>query len=86
LRLINTGGTRPRDGFEIYSVEGNADGSVTLLWASVEGARFAVESSLDLKTWLELDDNIDSEGETTNFATSAGEAEKTFYRVTQLTP
>jgi len=45
-----------------------------------------VESSLDLKSWLELDDNINSEGETTSFATSAGEAEKTFYRVKQLTP
>jgi hypothetical protein len=45
-----------------------------------------VDSSIDLKTWEELDDDIDSEGDTTSFTTPASEAEKTFYRVKQLTP
>ena len=40
---------------------------------------------VDMKSWLELDDDIGSEGDTTSFTTPADEAEKTFYRVKQLT-
>ena len=86
LRLINTGATNVQESFEIFSVERNAGGTVTLSWSSVEGARYAIDSSIDLKTWEELDDDIDSEGDTTSFTTPASEAEKTFYRVKQLTP
>jgi hypothetical protein len=86
LRLINPGGAIAQDGFAISSIERNAEGTVTLLWGSVEGGRYTVDSSIDLKTWEELDDDIDSEGDTTSFTTPASEAEKTFYRVKQLTP
>ena len=86
LRLINTGAANVQESFEIFSVERNAGGTVTLSWSSVEGARYAIDSSIDLKTWEELDDDIDSEGDTTSFTTPASEAEKTFYRVKQLTP
>lgn len=85
LRLINTGAANVQESFEIFSVERNAGGTVTLSWSSVEGARYAIDSSIDLKSWLELDDDIDSEGDTTSFTTPADEAEKTFYRVKQLT-
>ena len=84
LRLINTGAANVQEGFEIFSVERNAGGTVTLSWSSVEGARYAMDSSIDLKSWFELDDDIDSEGDTTSFTTPADEAEKTFYRVKQL--
>jgi len=86
LRLINTGAANVQESFEIFSVERNAGGTVTLSWSSVEGARYAIDSSIDLKTWEELDDDIDSEGDTTSFTTPASEAEKTFYRVKHLTP
>ena len=76
LRLINTGATNVQESFEIFSVERNAGGTVTLSWSSVEGARYAIDSSIDLKTWEELDDDIDSEGDTTSFTTPASEAEK----------
>ena len=71
LRLINTGAANVQESFEIFSVERNAGGTVTLSWSSVEGARYAIDSSIDLKSWVELDDDIGSEGDTTSFTTPA---------------
>ncbi|MFT7301364.1 MAG: hypothetical protein ACI8UZ_000196 [Akkermansiaceae bacterium] len=85
LRLINTGGAIAQDGFEIFAVERNADGTVTLSWSSVDGGRYTVDSSIDLEGWDEITDDINSQGETTSFTTPASEAEKAFYRVQQLT-
>jgi hypothetical protein len=84
LRLINTGGSNVPEDLEIFSIEHNADNTVTLSWESVEGGRYALDSSVDLEEWEEIEDDITSEGETTTFTTSPSEAVKTFYRVHQL--
>lgn len=84
LRLINTGGANVPEDLEIFSIEHNADNTVTLSWESVEGGRYALDSSVDLEEWEEIEDDINSEGETTTFTTSPSEAVKTFYRVHQL--
>jgi hypothetical protein len=84
LRLINTGGANVPEDLEIFSIEHNADNTVTLSWESVESGRYALDSSVDLEEWEEIEDDITSEGETTTFTTSPSEAVKTFYRVHQL--
>ena len=86
LRLINTGGANVPEDLEIFSIEHNADNTVTLSWESVESGRYALDSSIDLEEWEEIEDDITSEGETTTFTTSPSEAVKTFYRVHQLSP
>ena len=56
--------------FEIMEATRNADGTTfTLTWSSRPGRTYGVQFSenLDPATWEELDDSIDSGGETTSF-------------------
>jgi hypothetical protein len=58
---------------------------VTLTWTSRGGEVFSVETSFDLGTWLELDDGIPGEIDTTSFTETgipAGTSRR-YYRVTK---
>jgi hypothetical protein len=65
---------------------GPGDGQVTITFDSVSDATYTVERSTDLFLWIELTDNLKSDGETTTFSDlslPAGTA-KAFYRVRRL--
>jgi hypothetical protein len=60
-------------------------GSATLEWASRAGQTYAVDVSEDLEVWEELDDGVDSEGESTSYTDEGLEgAVRRFYRVREL--
>ena len=50
-------------------------------WTSGIGESYVVERSVDLVDWLELDDGILSEGETTSFSDEDPPASAAYYRV-----
>jgi hypothetical protein len=65
---------------------GPGDGQVTITFDSVSNATYIVERSTDLIIWDELNDFVNSDGETTTFtdlSLPAGTA-KVFYRVRSL--
>ena len=52
--------------FEITNVDYNAETSeVTLSWNSRSGRTYGIESTEDFELWLELDDGIEGQGDTT---------------------
>lgn len=72
--------------FAINSITHDAaSGSTTVEWNSRPNKTYAIDSSNDLQTWSELDDGIDSEGETTSYSEDlpVGTARK-YYRVREL--
>ena len=72
-------------GVRVTRVEHEAErGEVSLTWTSRPGSTYAIESSGDLQTWTELDDGVDSAGETTSFTdTPAADAPFLYYRVVE---
>ena len=60
-------------------------GEVTLTWSSRNGRTYAVDRSTDLIIWNELDDGVQSEGDSTSFTDEppAG-APEVIYRVREL--
>ena len=73
--------------FQISSLDLNEAGTeVTLAWNSGPNRLYAVDASLDLQDWLEVDDGVESEGEVTTFTDDAVEAgtKALYYRVRDL--
>ena len=60
----------------------SATNEVTLKWVSSAGASYSVDSSTDLKEWLEVQDGIPSQGVETTF-TESDETAENYYRVRQ---
>ena len=75
----------PTTEFEITAIE-KSNGELTLTWNSAPGRVYAVEATTDLAdpVWLEIDDGVESEGDSTQFtdddAARVGGAEA-YYRV-----
>ena len=61
--------------------------SVTLAWNSLPRRNYAVFVSTDLEEWVELDDNVQSQGDETSFTEEAIPSEERyrFYRVEDIT-
>ena len=61
--------------------------SVTLAWNSLPRRNYAVFVSTDLEEWVELDDNVQSQGDETSFTEEAipSEERSRFYRVEDIT-
>lgn len=59
-----------------------ADGAATFTWKSSPNATYTIEQATEIPEWLELDDGIESDGETTSFTDSppAGTTQR-YYRV-----
>ncbi|MGK0187205.1 MAG: hypothetical protein ACI9R3_002991 [Verrucomicrobiales bacterium] len=73
--------------FQISSLDLNDAGTVvTLTWNSNPNRLYAVEVSLDLEEWLEVDDGVESEGEETTFTDAAIEpgTNVLYYRIKDL--
>ena len=49
-------------------IHNKAAGTATIRWASRAGGIYAVETSSNLRDWIELDDRVESEGEETSFS------------------
>jgi hypothetical protein len=81
--LVITGSAGPGAGLTITSITRNsADKSVTIIWNSFPGRIYSVETSSDLESWIELDDEVDSQGETTEYTEqNVISGEQRFYRV-----
>jgi hypothetical protein len=61
-------------------------GKTVITWNSRANRNYAVDSSDDLSTWVELNDSIASEGEATSFADNflpIGTSHK-YYRVREI--
>ena len=67
--------------------EENESKSVTLTWNSLPRRNYAVFVSSDLEEWVELDDNVQSQGDETTFTEEAipSEERSRFYRVEDIT-
>lgn len=67
----------------IDKTEGADSDSVTLIWQSRPGRIYSVFVSEDLRTWTELNDSVESEGEQTSFTEEAISREEIsrYYRV-----
>ena len=61
-------GADPPSPLVITSISRDAlSGKLTCTWSSNPGMVYLVESSTDLETWLEVDDAVDSGGNSTSF-------------------
>ena len=71
--------------FQIVGLRRDAEsGAATITWNSRAGATYIVEFSPDLQRWLELDDGVQSGGETTSFTdgdNAAANPLEGYYRV-----
>ena len=71
--------------FKITSVDLNQEsGLVTIVWNSIPGAVYAVDTSSDLLEWRELDDSVTADDTTKSFSTASSLPEgetKIFFRV-----
>jgi hypothetical protein len=67
--------------------EENESKSVTLTWNSLPRRNYAVFVSTDMEEWVELDDNVQSEGDETTFTeeTIPSEERFRFYKVEDIT-
>jgi hypothetical protein len=66
-------------GFVITEIIRNpTTNEVTLKWVSSPGATYSVESSTDLKEWLELQDGVESQGTETTYTEPDASAENYF--------
>ena len=73
-------------GFQINDIVIEANGDVTLSWASRSGRSYTIEAAPDLQTWVELTDGHPSQGDVTEFTEDAGDREGAtvrYYRVTE---
>jgi hypothetical protein len=62
-----------------------ATGKTTITWNSRTNRNYAVDSSDDLSVWEELDDGVESEGESTSFNDFLPvETPRKFYRVREV--
>ena len=55
----------------------DAAGDVTIVWNSRPNRDYAVDVTTDFEIWNELDDGVESEGETTSYTDSPGAAAAT---------
>ena len=54
--------------FNIVSIARSAEGNITLEWSSSPGIDYAIQGSTgDFTTWFEVEDTIQSEGDTTSY-------------------
>lgn len=51
----------------VVGIERTEEGAFELVWQSVPGAVYGVETSTDLEDWVEVSDSVDSGGEETRF-------------------
>ena len=67
--------------------EENESKSVTLTWNSLPRRNYAVFASTDMREWVELDDNVQSEGDETTFTEESipSEEKYRFYKVEDIT-
>lgn len=82
----NIGSGAPASALAITGIDVDSTaGSATIEWASKTGRTYAVDVSEDLVVWEELDDGVDSEGETTSYTETELEGTaRRFYRVREL--
>jgi hypothetical protein len=81
IQIVGKGPISP---FTISSISLEAD-KVTLTWGSSNDRVYAVESSLDLESWLEVDDGIDSEGAETSWTGTVGAGTPViYYRIQEI--
>lgn len=70
--------------FEFTAIEYDATNrNVSLTWSSSPGRSYIVDKSTDFETWLEINDNVQSQGDLTTFVDDEIAAEDTirYYRV-----
>ena len=80
-------GTLPGFRFEILNIEtAFEENSVTITWSSRPGESYLIEASADLSEWTELDDGVESDGDTTSFTENPIPANSAvrYYRVHRL--
>ncbi|MFT4550559.1 MAG: hypothetical protein ACI9UA_000611 [Pseudoalteromonas tetraodonis] len=72
--------------FAITSITYDSDtGATTVEWNSRPNKMYAIDSSTDMTNWGELDDGINSEGETTSFSENlAPSTSRIYYQVREL--
>ena len=58
----------------------SVNGETTLTWSSVPNRTYAIDESIDLNTWDELDDSLESGGMSTSFTIDTLPG-KSFFRV-----
>jgi hypothetical protein len=58
--------------FGITSVDRQENGNVSLTWNSRPNTAYILEASLDLATWVEIDDGVQSQGEKTIYVFPSG--------------
>jgi hypothetical protein len=58
--------------FGITSVDRQENGDILLTWNSRPSTAYVLEASLDLATWVEIDDGVQSQGEETTYVFSSG--------------
>jgi hypothetical protein len=58
--------------FGITSVDRRENGDVSLAWNSRPNTAYILEASLDLATWVEIDDGVQSQGDETTYVFPSG--------------
>jgi hypothetical protein len=58
--------------FGITSVDRKENGNISLTWNSRPSTAYVLEASLDLATWVEIDDGVQSQGEETTYVFPSG--------------
>ncbi|MEZ5324730.1 MAG: LamG-like jellyroll fold domain-containing protein [Verrucomicrobiales bacterium] len=76
-----TGSTLPSGEIAIINIT-YSGGAPTIEWTSEPGATYLIEGTATLPNWVEIDDEVESEGATTRF-TDTVELPEFYYRVTR---
>ena len=67
--------------FVATGIEHNSEtNKATVTWTSQPGETFGISESVDLSTWIELDDGVESEGDSTSYSANI-EGPVRYYRV-----
>ena len=85
--MAGDGGGDPTTNFEITDVEvsasdDNAIDAVTITWNSSPNGSYGIDQSTDLEEWVELQDGLASDGESTSFTDNdPPQDQEVFYRI-----
>ncbi|MGK0189028.1 MAG: hypothetical protein ACI9R3_004845 [Verrucomicrobiales bacterium] len=74
-------GAAPGGEIRIISIT-YSNGMPTIEWASTPGAFYSIEGTETIPAWLEIDDSVESDGDTTTYTdTQAGDLSAFYYRI-----
>ena len=80
--VLGSAGVTPDAGIAITEIDyAGAGGGVTIKWRSVDADVYSVSESIDLETWIEIDDGVEGTGEETSFTIGNVPDGKNYYRV-----